>query len=437
MSEWKKAAPGIRYKEHPSRKVSGKPDRYWLIYFRRDGKLQQEGLGYSSEGFNLAKAQAKLLEYKVNAKSGEGPTNSKEKRAAAAARKKAELAIQEAERARVELANKENVLFDDLVDKYLIWIQTNKRSHRMDESRCRVHIKPALGHYRARDIDIAVLAEFKEVLASRPVALKERKSKKALAKVPAESKNLSAATVKHCFVLIRQIFNHSLSMGYFAGINPISKGNIPKSLREKLVPNKLDNQRLRFLSHDQADVLLENLRKRSLKTHDIALFSLRTGARFEELASLEWQNVDLFNGRIHLKGKNGQTRPAFITPDVKHALLGRGPGRPDELVFKSTKGGQIKQISWAFWRALEELRFNEHVSDPKQKITFHSLRHTFASWLAQQGTSLFVIKELLGHEKIEMTMRYAHLLPDTKREAVMTMFNRHTSGNMIRLTDRK
>jgi len=46
------------------------------------------------------------------------------------------------------------------------------------------------------------------------------------------------------------------------------------------------------------------------------------------------------------------------------------------------------------------------------------LRHTFASWLAISGVSIFVIKELLGHKKIEMTMRYAHLAPEQKQAAV-------------------
>ncbi len=51
-------------------------------------------------------------------------------------------------------------------------------------------------------------------------------------------------------------------------------------------------------------------------------------------------------------------------------------------------------------------------------MPFSFLWYTFASWLAIQGTSLYEIKELLGHKSIEMTERYAHLLPDVKRKAV-------------------
>ena len=48
----------------------------------------------------------------------------------------------------------------------------------------------------------------------------------------------------------------------------------------------------------------------------------------------------------------------------------------------------------------------------------HDLRHTFASHLAMQGESFKAIQELMGHASIEMTMRYAHLSPSVKRDAV-------------------
>jgi len=63
-------------------------------------------------------------------------------------------------------------------------------------------------------------------------------------------------------------------------------------------------------------------------------------------------------------------------------------------------------------------RFNNGVIDRRQKITFHTLRHTFASWLAMQGAPILTIKELLGHQSLAMTERYSHLSPDQKKEAV-------------------
>lgn len=55
---------------------------------------------------------------------------------------------------------------------------------------------------------------------------------------------------------------------------------------------------------------------------------------------------------------------------------------------------------------------------PKDRVVFHTLRHTFGSWLALAGTDVYRIKTLMRHKTITMTMRYAHLLPDATRDAV-------------------
>ncbi len=59
-----------------------------------------------------------------------------------------------------------------------------------------------------------------------------------------------------------------------------------------------------------------------------------------------------------------------------------------------------------------------------KRITTHGLPHTFASHLAMRGASLKAVQELLGHEGIEMTLRYSHLTPDVKREAVQLRSDR-------------
>ena len=58
------------------------------------------------------------------------------------------------------------------------------------------------------------------------------------------------------------------------------------------------------------------------------------------------------------------------------------------------------------------------VNDRKNRVVFHSLRHTFASHLAINGTPIFTIQKLMNHKDITMTMRYAKLAPDSGREAI-------------------
>jgi site-specific recombinase XerD len=80
-------------------------------------------------------------------------------------------------------------------------------------------------------------------------------------------------------------------------------------------------------------------------------------------------------------------------------------------------GVKIVQISKTFKRTVDEL-FNKGVDDPRERVFFHSLRHTYASWLVMEGVDLYRVKELLGHKDLTMTQRYSHLAPDSLRGAV-------------------
>ncbi len=62
-------------------------------------------------------------------------------------------------------------------------------------------------------------------------------------------------------------------------------------------------------------------------------------------------------------------------------------------------------------------------------VGWHTLRHTFASHLVMRGVPLKAVQELLGHATIEMTMRYSHLSPDSRREAVAALDQRRTEAS--------
>jgi site-specific recombinase XerD len=66
---------------------------------------------------------------------------------------------------------------------------------------------------------------------------------------------------------------------------------------------------------------------------------------------------------------------------------------------------------------VKELKLNKGVTDRRDKASFHTCRHTFASWHAQNGTDLYVLKKLLGHSTIQLTERYSHLRVDSLKVA--------------------
>jgi site-specific recombinase XerD len=93
------------------------------------------------------------------------------------------------------------------------------------------------------------------------------------------------------------------------------------------------------------------------------------------------------------------------------------------LVFLGRDGAKILRISKSFERAVDELKFNEGVADRRQRVTFHTLRHTFASWLAMDGINPFHLKELLGHSDLKLTERYSHLSESTLKKAALRIQN--------------
>jgi integrase len=97
------------------------------------------------------------------------------------------------------------------------------------------------------------------------------------------------------------------------------------------------------------------------------------------------------------------------------------PDNTNEYIFTDKDGKKIKEVSNAFQRIVDDLGFNDDVKDSRQRVVFHTCRHTFASWLAIQGTPLYTIAKLMGHKSIVMSERYAHLSPDHKKDAVNSM----------------
>ena len=87
------------------------------------------------------------------------------------------------------------------------------------------------------------------------------------------------------------------------------------------------------------------------------------------------------------------------------------------LLFPTADGKKRAQVSRIFMKCVSQLGFNDEITDQRQRVFFHTLRHTFASWLVQKGVPLHTVAELMGDKSIAMTQCYAHLSPDSLRNA--------------------
>ncbi len=392
MSTWIKCnTTGIRYRLHATRKHGVGYDRYFTIRYKVGGKEKSEGLGWASEGWSEKKAAAILSELKANATVGTGPRTLMEKREL---REQAE--VEEFKRDQEEKAR--NITFGEIfTERYYPQVQHNRRSQRSikrEEDLFRLWINPVIGNRPIREV----------------MPLHLERIKKSMAKA-----GRAARTIQYCLAVVRQVFNYASMNNLFVGKNPAgATGGVPRP--------KVDNRRTRFLTREEAVDLLQELAKRSKSLHDMALFSLYTGSRTGEVFSLQWSDIDLFQGTAMLKDtKSGKNRAVFLTDEVKAMLVHRRPAdvQATSLVFLGRDGAKILRISKSFERAVDELKFNEGVSDRRQRVTFHTLRHTFASWLAMDGINPFHLKELLGHSDLKPTERYSHLSESTLKKAAL------------------
>ena len=227
--------------------------------------------------------------------------------------------------------------------------------------------------------------------------------------VLADMAALSPQTRKHAMALVRRVYRKLEAWRIY-------RGDIPTV---GMMPGKLDNGRLRFLTPEEARQLLAELDKRSPTTADICRVSLYAGLRLGEIFGLKVQHIHLEARVLDVMDAKAGTRQAMISQELLPVLAAHIKGRrPAEYVFTQSDGTQLKYINQTYARAVKALGLNDGVEDRRQKVVFHTLRHTFASWLVQKGVPLYTVADLMGHSSIAMTQRYAKLADDDRRQAI-------------------
>jgi integrase len=165
---------------------------------------------------------------------------------------------------------------------------------------------------------------------------------------------------------------------------------------------KFDNKRVRFLNKKEACLLLNYLAERDYYWYDMSLISLSTGMRLSEIYNLLPSNISLEHGLIYVVDTKTNKNRAIPMSPVLHDIF--------EEKLKTCTGYLYPRRSTRVYRtAVEKCGLNNGIKDARFKVCFHTLRHTFASWLVQGGTPLFSLSMLLGHSDTKMTARYSHL----------------------------
>lgn len=203
--------------------------------------------------------------------------------------------------------------------------------------------------------------------------------------------NVKSGTAKTYRIIINSILSEAEECGFNT-----AKLNIKLS---KKAP-----ARIRYLTYEESKIILNNCKNFWLRL--LIIMALSTGMRKMEMLNLTWQNIDFKAKLIHIEeSKNGERRSIPISL----------------ILLREFNNIKEKNINKNIFENLHSPMFHFKNLIKKCEIKnfhFHDLRHTFASWLAMKGVSLYTIKELLGHKSILMTQRYAHLSPDSRQNAV-------------------
>lgn len=208
------------------------------------------------------------------------------------------------------------------------------------------------------------------------------------------SRKMSAIRSFHKFMLLEKLVNLNVSLGV----------SLPK--KEKKLPI--------VLSVDEVDALMVAADgDEPLELRNKAMLELLygSGLRISELLDLKLSDLHINMGFLNIVGKGNKERIVPIGAEGAYALkryLDKGRTSlkkiPGEIVFVNSRGSNISRVG--FYKVLKKLTLKAGIM---KDVSPHTLRHSFASHLLENGVDLRVVQELLGHEDISTTQIYTHI----------------------------
>ncbi len=229
------------------------------------------------------------------------------------------------------------------------------------------------------------------------------------------------ATMTYAFNRLKAAFNRAKEWDFIDAHN-LDSVRLPK----------VDNTVVRYLKADEEQALLAQLKARDQelrenKVHDrtirqgrfidyfepLVLIAMNTGMRRGEMFTLKWENISFENRYLTITAENAKskkTRTIPLNDTAYHVLLDWRQQTPDSDYVFTQRGHPIRYIQTPWEKVLTGAGITN--------FRFHDLRHHFASKLVMAGADLNIVRELLGHSDMKMTLRYAHLAPEHKAAAV-------------------
>lgn len=306
-----------------------------------------------------------------------------------------QLEVEQVKRGLIAPRSTEDKIFDDICVYWLTKRTAHKRSGDSDESMIRVHLRPAFGKKKLREISVEDIDNYKL-------------SKSAI----------SPKTLGNQLTLLTTMLNVAVDLRWIS--------EKPRFRKPKF---SLIDKDYRFLrTREEIDRFLAAAREEGEHIWIFYLTAISTGGRAGEIAGLERADIDFeqrvitFQRSFYGPTKSGEIRRVPIQDTLLRPLQEWVIKQPSKLVFTNERGGMHGESSRIFQeilqRVLKRAGFPQTVSGSKVRhyIRFHDLRHTFASHWMMNGGSKYKLQKILGHQSEAMTERYAHCDPQSFRE---------------------
>jgi len=331
---------------------------YYLRYKNADGKTCHQKIG-KSDTVSLADARSKAKQLKSEITLGADPS----------AEANAKKAIP--------------TYGDFMLNQYMPYVKSRKRSWKKDESLLRCHILDVFSSKRLNQISKFQVQQFHTMLR--------------------EEKGLSAAQCDHNLKLMR----HSLNLAVDWEIidkNPIARIKLFKE--DNKVENYLNEQQLKQLLH-----VLHTDHNRVIC--NIAILLLSSGMRLNEILSLTWRNCNRESRVIRvdsINSKAGRVRSISMNDSAEAVLDSLDTeGRYEYLFINPRTGLRLKNIH----KTWDRLRCSAGLPH----LRLHDLRHSAASMMVNSGVSIYTVSKVLGHSTVLVSERYSHLNKKTLQAA--------------------
>lgn len=274
----------------------------------------------------------------------------------------------------------------EMIDRYCLEILPHKARNTQASQRGQLEWwKSKIGNLTLASAITPVIAEGKKALAPR-----------------------GNATINSYLAALQHVYEIAIKEWQWCEINPV----------RNVWRQPLPQARVRVLSDAERAKLLFYCRLAPCKTLEtIVILALSTGPRKSEIRFMRFSDYDHTRGRVVLnETKNGQRRTVRLFGEARCRLAALYEARsPEQEFFFSSKQDPNHPIDFRYsWEmALEKAEI--------PNFCFHDLRHSAASYLAEQGASLADIKEILGHKTIQTTQKYTHLTENHTAALVQKM----------------